>query len=267
MNSDIPSASFISSDLTDKLDAALAKAQGEIENAAKDAFNPHFKSNYSDLASVWNACRGPLSKHGISVTQWPTHSDLRSVTLMTRVAHAGQWMQSTMTMPTDKPTAQGIGSALTYARRYMLSAVAGVAPNDDDDGNAASGKEWRDEGLAEAPRNPELVIPPKGSTDKIVIGGSKPKASDLKAKFTDEQESKVASMKLASDAQLKLLHTIKTKQGWTDEQLKLYMEYKWKLISTRQLTLEQYDIVVEAIQSGPYQKAMTADFGNSDVRL
>jgi hypothetical protein len=121
-----------------KLAEALAKAQGEIKGAAKDSTNPHYRSKYADLASVWDACRAALTKNGLSVVQLPdTTAD--GVFLHTTLAHSsGQWMRGTMPVRPVQDTPQGLGSALTYARRYSLAAMVGVAPDDDDDGNAAS---------------------------------------------------------------------------------------------------------------------------------
>jgi hypothetical protein len=118
--------------------AALSKAQAAVTAAAKDKTNPHFRNSYADLASVWDACRGPLTDNDLSITQWPETVE-NGVAVTTVLGHAsGQWMRSVLVMPLDaKATAQQVGSAVTYARRYMLAAVAGVAP-DDDDGNAAS---------------------------------------------------------------------------------------------------------------------------------
>jgi len=123
-----------------ELATALAKAQGEIESAKKDSTNPHFKSKYADLASVWDAIRGPLSKNGLSVVQMPTAYG-SEVCVTTLLLHAsGQWIKSTLTMLVgDKATPQAVGSAITYAKRYSLTSMTGVAPDEDDDGNAASG--------------------------------------------------------------------------------------------------------------------------------
>lgn len=119
------------------LASALAKAQGEMEAAAKANINPHFKSRYADLASVWEACRAPLSKHGLAVLQ-PVRADGPQVTVTTLLAHSsGEWISESLTMTATQNTPQGVGSAITYGRRYGLSAMVGIAP-DDDDGNAAS---------------------------------------------------------------------------------------------------------------------------------
>jgi len=132
------SAMFTTSDSTAKIDAALAKAQGEIEHAVKDKTNPHFRSKYADLTSVWGACRDALSKNGISVTQWPIHSTDGRLHIMTRLAHAGEWMCAHFSLPVQKQDAHGYASGTTYAKRIALSAAVGVVADEDDDGNAAS---------------------------------------------------------------------------------------------------------------------------------
>lgn len=130
------------------LAAALSKAQGEIKGAHKDSNNPYFKSNYADLASVWDAIREPFSKHGLSIVQSPGDG-----TVETLLMHeSGEWVQGTLKIDAvrdavidDKtgkfihwklPTPQATGSAITYGRRYALQSFAGVAPIDDD-GEAA----------------------------------------------------------------------------------------------------------------------------------
>lgn len=132
------------SEQINEIAAALAKAQAEIQNASKDAKNPAFKRDgkelrYATLTSVWEACREALTKNGIAVVQCPGTNGDGSVTMTTVLMHSsGQWMRSEMVCKPMQPTAQGIGSVITYLRRYALSSMAGVAPDDDDDGNAAS---------------------------------------------------------------------------------------------------------------------------------
>jgi len=123
------------------LAAALAKAQAKVKGATKDATNPHFRSKYADLSSIWDACRSALTENGLSVVQAPglaTEGPAFQATLTTMLLHSsGQWIRSTAAAPLTKDDAQGVGSALTYLRRYALAAYAGVAP-EDDDGNAAA---------------------------------------------------------------------------------------------------------------------------------
>jgi len=132
------------SDPINELATALAIAQGAIAGAVKGSKNPHFGNRYADLAAIWDACRIPLSVNGLAVVQFPRLAHLGEdqwiVELETVLLHAsGQWMADTLAVPLAKLDAQAIGSALTYARRYALGAVAGVAP-DEDDGEGAVGR-------------------------------------------------------------------------------------------------------------------------------
>lgn len=117
--------------------AALAKAQGEIENASKSSTNPHFKSRYADLAEVLNTVRPSLTKHGISLIQ-STGFDGSMVSVTTILAHAeGGFITCVASCVPAKSDAQGIGSATTYLRRYSAAAVTGIAQEDDDGQSAA----------------------------------------------------------------------------------------------------------------------------------
>lgn len=124
---------------TPELFAAIAKAQAEVENATKNAQNPHFKSRYADLAEVLNTVRPVFAAHGLSLNQ-STEYDGQLVKVTTCVGHAGGgYITSTAACVPGKADAQGIGSASTYLRRYSLAAMTGVA-QEDDDGNAASSR-------------------------------------------------------------------------------------------------------------------------------
>jgi hypothetical protein len=124
-----------------ELAKALAVAQGEIQNAKKDSENPFFRSKYADLAAVREACQGPLSKNGLAVIQTPKTTlteDHTIISVETLLCHSsGEWISEELSAIPVKTDPQGIGSCITYLRRYALSAVAGVA-SEDDDGNAAS---------------------------------------------------------------------------------------------------------------------------------
>lgn len=115
---------------------ALAAAQMEMGPAIKDAQNPAFRTKYADLASVMAACLPALTKHGICVMQ-PTGEDEIGRFVKTILAHSsGETVECRVPLIVAKNDMQGYGSAVTYARRYGLMSMAGVAP-DDDDGNAA----------------------------------------------------------------------------------------------------------------------------------
>ena len=116
-----------------ELFTALSKAQAEIVGAKKESENPFFKSNYADLASCWDACREALTKNGLSVIQLPQRSAPQTVTIQTILGHSsGESISSTFTMPMKEDSPQAYGSTLTYARRYALCAMVGIAQVDDD---------------------------------------------------------------------------------------------------------------------------------------
>lgn len=131
----------IMSENIDELATALAAAQMEMETAKKESDNPFFKSKYSDLASVFKELQKVLPKHGIAITQIP-YSANGTDTLITLMMHkSGQWLKGKMDLRPVKTDPQGVGSAMTYNRRYSVSAMAGIASEVDDDGEGAMGRE------------------------------------------------------------------------------------------------------------------------------
>jgi len=145
----------------DKICAALSKAQGAMEGAVKDRQNPHFKNEYATLASVIEAVRGPLRDNELAFIQASGEMVDGSLPIETRIVHSsGQWFKSVLPMPVGQKTAQAVGSALSYGRRYALMSILGV-PSVDDDGEAASqgapqnGGGYRDQ----APRQPAPAKP------------------------------------------------------------------------------------------------------------
>ncbi len=148
-----------------ELATALAKAQGAMRFAAKDANNPFFKSKYADLSSVVEAIREALATNGLSYMQHLQQSEKHEVCVETVILHAsGQWIGcGTVAIPVNKNDAQGYGSALTYARRYSLSAAVGVVA-DDDDGNAAAASAPKP---AAAPAKPVAKAVPAAVKEKV----------------------------------------------------------------------------------------------------
>lgn len=119
------------SETVNKLIPALIKAQAEIKHSEKDGKNPHYRSEYSTLTSVIDACKEPLRKNGLIVIQTPVYNEL-GVQLETTIYHeSGEFISSELFVPAPAD-AQKFGSALTYARRYSLSTIVGIAPEDDD---------------------------------------------------------------------------------------------------------------------------------------
>lgn len=118
---------------------ALAAFQGEVKDPTKDADNPYFKSKYVPLDGLVTAVRPALAKHGLSYLQFPT-GDGQAVAMTTVLLHeSGEWLESDpFTMKPVKADPQGMGSCMTYARRYSLTSVLGIAWEEDDDANNAS---------------------------------------------------------------------------------------------------------------------------------
>lgn len=151
--------SVTKSDSIANLAAALVAAQAELRNPPKDQNNPFFKSKYADLATVREYVVPVFHKHGLAVTQLPTTVDgepclcsilvhksgeyisttiqLHAVKKPVKAERPGQQEQAKPTEPQHDP--QGVGAAITYARRYALQSIAGITADEDDDGNEASG--------------------------------------------------------------------------------------------------------------------------------
>ena len=123
-----------------ELAEAMIQVQQTLSPALKDAENTFTNSRYATLHSVMNACRDALLEYGIWLTQYPVSVEANKIGLVTKIVHAetGQWQASLLTMPLPKNDPQGYGSAMTYARRYGLSALIGIVTESDDDGEMAS---------------------------------------------------------------------------------------------------------------------------------
>lgn len=147
-----------------ELAKALAKAQMEMGKAIKESTNPAFRSKYADLGNVMDACLPALNKYGIAVIQPFVTDDINGKAVKTVLIHeGGETLECAVPLIIGKNDMQGLGSAITYARRYGLMAMAGIAPEDDDGNAAVSAKPnvqqaaiadtWRDAVLDGLPDN------------------------------------------------------------------------------------------------------------------
>jgi hypothetical protein len=118
----------------DKLIPALIKFQTVVKSPAKTKTNPHLKNKYADLSDIVDVVRGPLAENGLAISQLVCDNAVTTMLLH----ESGQYLSATTTLTLERPTMQGLGSAITYARRYALSAILGIVADDDDDGHAAS---------------------------------------------------------------------------------------------------------------------------------
>ena len=171
---------------TEHLDAAMLEAQKEIESIGKDSRNPIFNSRYASLTAVLAAIKDPLNSAGLVLSHAPgkiEHADPPLVTfikdpntkadkntpdvwvettapiinVVTRITHAesSQWMEISFPVPIDQPTAQKVGSAVSYGRRYGLEALLSLS-TEDDDGAAASQRAGRRNGSTRPPAEREI---------------------------------------------------------------------------------------------------------------
>lgn len=187
--------------------AALAKVQAEIGGAVRDSVNPHFRSKYADLASVWEAWQKVGPKHGFSIVQYGDVVDGQWV-LTTRLMHAdGGSMQGYVPLLNSKGDMQGLGSALTYARRYGLAAMVGICP-EDDDANAAV------EPTAAVMAGPLKVLDAKGDTTASGKARYRVKLSDGRVLTTFKEQVYALALNLKDEACEVLVDAKQGNYGW-----------------------------------------------------
>lgn len=138
---------------------AIVKAAADLGPVVKDATNPAFRNKYATLDAIMEQVRPVLAAHGLAVMQGVLHPEtdggrVVGIAVETRLLHlSGEWMASVVVVPVEKPTAQGAGSAISYGRRYGLSAMLGLTA-EDDDGNGASTSKRPDASAAKVAREP-----------------------------------------------------------------------------------------------------------------
>jgi hypothetical protein len=143
---------------------AKAKAIGEMETPKKNCKNPYFSSMYADLASIVDATRKPLADNQLVPSQYAENTPDGGMAVTTRLTHgpSGQFEQTTLTMRPmyqvkgggweESQDPQTLATAITYARRYSLSALLGLASEPEDDGNSSSDAKTKTEGRQQQPQ-------------------------------------------------------------------------------------------------------------------
>lgn len=153
------------SEQVNEIQAALSAMQGELQPAFKDSVNPHFKSRYADFYACKQASRDVMAKNGLAAIQGILSDPEKGlIGIETRITHkSGQWIESDSWCKPKALLPQDVGSAVTYLKRYSLSAMLGIVADDDDDANHAQGKE---------PVKTIAPPPAKKVDDKIYTGTS-----------------------------------------------------------------------------------------------
>lgn len=174
---------------------ALSEFQQEVKQPEKSGENPHFRSKYVTIDGTVKAIHDCAPKYGLSYTQMPVTTDY-GVGVVTLIMHSsGEFIQmDPFVLPMDKKTAQGAGSAITYARRYSLSAAFGIVSDLDDDGNEAT-----ENGRSETPAVGEKILLSKW----LLLGGTEdqfgPWYTDQKQKYNNNQIDVYLTKKLQAN--------------------------------------------------------------------
>ena len=172
-----------------ELAKALAKFQGMVESVSKDAVNPFFKSKYATLENIVATIKKPLSECGLSFAQLPTGENGLTTIL---IHESGEFLKSTVTMHPSKNDPQGQGSAITYMRRYALSALLGLVTDEDDDGNEASTPKEASKSTSKAHQAPKATLPTKDAYTRATEAINKltdySKVNKLEQAITDSHD-------------------------------------------------------------------------------
>ncbi len=172
--------------------AAFGRGQQKLGPAIKDSVNPAFKKSYADLNAVMEVVSEAFSGEGFSICQPVSVKDgmvhVSTFLIFSKGDKVG-YMSSTLSLVPENGTPQKVGSAITYGRRYGLGAMCGVVAEEDDDGNAASGRDERPV-RREPPKPTSRASPPDAKKDELRTGSEK-LVNDLRAAKSVEQAAKV----------------------------------------------------------------------------
>lgn len=193
------------SEQMNELAAALAKAQSEMKNAGLNKVNPHFKSKYADLPTIRDAVMPVLTKHGMAITQtYDVDEQGRSYVVTILMHSSGQWLSSKCPVKADRDGPQPFGSASTYARRYSLAAIAGIAAEEDDDAESAQGN-------GQAGAKPNNVTPARTAQPKQADEPWKINAETIRGAIDASKD--LDDLNAIMDGYLKELEEIKSKSA------------------------------------------------------
>jgi len=253
------------SEKIDILVKALARVQRDLDPAVKNATNPFFQSKYADLESVWDSCRELLTDAGLVVIQTMDDTD-GGITLITTLAHeSGQYISGRLRMNPEKNTPQGIGSAITYARRYALAAMVGIV-TDDDDGNEATKPKARampQRVTVTPPRAPQVAPqepkPPEGEpmANNEFFDGMEPPilsaadaASMMGAEVVGTKSLRSGGVKCITDPQRKRFYAMYKAAGISDAIAKQYLKEYHGVESSKEIPMSIYDTVCKWAEGG-----------------
>ena len=193
---------------------ALANFQGKMAAVKKDSINPFYKSKYASLDTIWETIRKPLSENGLSVAQAMDVDNDKSVLETTLYHTSGEWISGTQLVNPVKDDPQSLGSAISYARRYSLSAILGIVSDDDDDANTATKP-----GVKQEAKSPPVETPPSSETT-MGVGGITP-------------------------PQTKKIHATAKEKGLPPGEARAYMQKTFNKSHTKELTKDEASTMIE----------------------
>jgi len=199
-----------------ELAKALSGFQGKMTAVKKDATNPFYKSKYATLDTIWETIRKPLSDNGLSVAQtMGIIPDSKSVLETTLYHTSGEWISGTQLVNPVKDDPQSLGSAISYARRYSLSAILGIVADEDDDANVAT-------------------KPAAKTQEKPVLPN---------VKTTQKDEACIPA------PQTKKIYALVKEKGLTAAQMRDYIKKTFNKASSKELTTSEENRLIDDIES------------------
>lgn len=213
----------------DKLTPALVAFQAAVKAPPKTRENPHLKNKYADLQDVIDTIREPLTVNGLAISH-----EVSGTTLITKLLHvSGQSLKTEMPLLMGKQDMQGLGSALTYARRYSVSALLGIASDDCDDANGAA---------RGTPTNTNSAAIPKND-----------KPAEQR-KNEPQNPPTPPAPQMATEAQRKKIDELRNACGWSTDDIKAEIALTYKVKSSRELTLQQAKQMIDRLEAALAEK-------------
>lgn len=227
-----------------KIAEALAKAQSEMVQPEKNktvtvkSDKGPYSFDYADYNAIVEAVRGPLSKNGIAFTHLIDQVEGGALILLTRLIHSsGECLESVYPLPRSLNPKE-LGGAITYGKRYCLSAITGCVADDDAD--------------SEPDNVTEFKTRPAGGPQQRPA--SAPKISPPPATQAPAQERIIQPAALSA-AQLSRIFAIAAERGWEQTQIREYMAARWNISSSKDLSRQQYDNLIEVMETRTFQQA------------
>ena len=189
------------SEKSDALAGALAKAQGEFKPLEKNRTvtvrikaekgGGSYTFDYATLDECLRSTRPALAKHGLAVTQ-PAELNEHGAAVTTTLWHeSGQWIRTRLTLR-HEGSAQAVGTAITYARRYAYASLLGICAEEDDDGNEASGNQSERQPRQQQQQPAKASGAPKSAPPELTCSERAAKCKEVLLKCFAENNSTTA---------------------------------------------------------------------------